>query len=180
MEDAMTFGDRVVGAMRLDANAYEDVEKDPTAIGQAVGVIVLASLAAGVGNIFRGGMGIVAGILFALLGAVIGTVIIWLVGTKLFPEPATKADFPETFRTLGFSAAPGIASVVTIIPFLGPVLGFLIALWRIAALVVAVRAVFDYATIGKAVIVVLVGWVIGLCLTFLILLPLGVGYLILR
>jgi hypothetical protein len=180
MEDAMTFGDRVVGAMRLDANTFEDVEKDPTAIGQAVGVIVLAALAAGIGNIFRGGAGIIAGILFSLLGAVIGTSIIWLVGTKLFPEPATKADFQETFRVLGFSAAPGIASVITIIPILGVLLGFLIALWRIAALVVAVRAVFDYATLGKAVIVVLVGWIIGLCLTFLIMLPLGIGYLILR
>jgi hypothetical protein len=30
------------------------------------------------------------------------------------------------------------------------------------------------------VIVVLVGWIIGLCLTFLIMLPLGIGYLILR
>ncbi len=171
----MTFGDRVVGAMRLDPNTFEDVEKDPTAIGQAVGVIVLAAVAAGVGNVFRGGPGIIFGILFSLLGAVIGTVIIWLVGTKLFPEPATKADFPETFRVLGFSAAPGIASVITIIPFLGPLLGFLIALWRIAALVVAVRGVFDYATIGKAVVVVIVGWVIGLCLTLLILAPLGMG-----
>ena len=40
----MTFGDRVVGAMKLDENAFEDVERDPTAIGQAVGVIVLSTL----------------------------------------------------------------------------------------------------------------------------------------
>jgi Yip1-like protein len=176
MEDAMTFGDRVVGAMKLDPNAYEDVERDPTAIGQAVGVIVLAAVAAGIGNIFWGGItGIVTAILFSLLGSVIGAAIIWLVGTKLFPEPTTKADFQETFRVLGFAAAPGIASVITIIPILGYLLMLLIMLWRIAALVIAVKAVFDYSTIGKAIIVVVVGWVIGLCLAMLILAPIGMG-----
>ena len=52
----MTLGDRVVGAMKLDENAFEDVEQDPTAIGQAVGVIVLAAVAAGIGNIYWGGL----------------------------------------------------------------------------------------------------------------------------
>ena len=47
----MTFGDRVVGAMKLDPNAFEDVERDTTAIGQSVAVIVLAAVAAGIGSI---------------------------------------------------------------------------------------------------------------------------------
>ena len=34
----MTFGDRVVGALKLDANTFEDIERDPTAIGQAVAI----------------------------------------------------------------------------------------------------------------------------------------------
>ena len=51
----MTFGDRVVGALKLDPNAFEDVERDPTAIGQAVGVIVLAAVSTGIGNIYYGG-----------------------------------------------------------------------------------------------------------------------------
>jgi hypothetical protein len=180
MEDAMTFGDRVVGAMRLDPNAFEDVEKDPTAIGQAVGVIVLAAVAAGIGNMFRSSNGIIAGVIFSLIGSVISAAVIWLVGTKLFPEPATKADFQETFRVLGFSAAPGIASVITIIPILGRLLALAILIWNIAALVVAVRQVFDYSTTGKAILVVLVGWVIAACLAFMVLLPLGLAYFIFR
>jgi hypothetical protein len=142
--------------MSLNENAFEDVERDPTAIGQAVGVIVLAAVAAGIGNIFRGA---------------IGAAIIWLVGTKLFPEPATKADFQETFRVLGFAYSPGLVAVIAIIPFLGVLLSFLISLWQIAALVVAVKAVFDYTTLGKAVIVVIVGWLIGMCLAALLLFP---------
>lgn len=169
----MTFGDRVVGAMKLDENTFEDVERDPTAIGQAVTVIVLAAVAAGIGNIWWGGLtGIVRGAIMSIISFLVWSAIVWLVGTKLMPEPTTNADYPQTFRTLGFAAAPGLAAVVTIIPLLGWLLLFLIWLWQISAMVVAVKAVLDYSTIGKAIVVVLIGFVINLCVTFLVLAPL--------
>jgi hypothetical protein len=173
MEGAMTFGDRVVGAMRLDSNTFEDIERDPTAIGQSVGVIVLAAAAAGIGNIYWGGItGIVRGALLSIISFLIWSLIVWVIGTKVLPEPATKADFAETFRVIGFSAAPGIASVITIIPVLGWILLFVIWLWQLAAMVVAVKQVLDYSTIGKAVVVVLIGFIVNLCITALLLAPL--------
>jgi Yip1 domain len=173
MEGAMTFGDRVVGAMKLDPNAFEDVERDPTAIGQSVGVIVLAAVAAGIGNMFRGGLtGIVYGACLSVVGFLVWSPIVWVIGTKVMPEPATKADYPETFRVLGFSAAPGLASVITIIPILGYLLMLLIWLWQIAAMIIAVKAVLDYSTMGKAIIVVVIGWIVNFVVTMIILAPL--------
>jgi hypothetical protein len=173
MEGAMTFGDRVVGAMKLDPNAFEDVERDPTAIGQSVGVIVLAAVAAGIGNMFRGGLtGIVYGACLSVVGFLVWSLIVWVIGTKVMPEPATKADYPETFRVLGFSAAPGLASVITIIPILGYLLMLLIWLWQIAAMIIAVKAVLDYSTMGKAIIVVVIGWIVNFVVTMIILAPL--------
>jgi Yip1 domain len=173
MEGAMTFGDRVVGAMKLDPNAFEDVERDPTAIGQSVGVIVLAAVAAGIGNVFRGGLtGIVYGACLSVVGFLVWSLIVWVIGTKVMPEPATKADYAETFRVLGFSAAPGLASVITIIPILGYLLMLLIWLWQIAAMIIAVKAVLDYSTLGKAIIVVVIGWIVNFVLTMIILAPL--------
>ena len=169
----MTFGDRVVGAMKLEPNAFEDVERDPTAIGQSVGVIALAAVAAGIGNIYYGGLtGIVSGAFMSVISFLIWSLIIWLVGTKVLPEPASKADYPETFRVLGFAAAPGLASVITIIPLLGWLLMFVIWLWQIAAMVVAVRQVLDFSTTGKAIVVVIVGFIINIVLTVLIIGPL--------
>ena len=49
---------------------------------------------------------------------------------------------------------------------------FLIMLWQIAAMVVAVRQVLDYSTTGKAIVVVLIGWVINIIVTLMILGPL--------
>jgi len=159
--------------MKLDPNAFEDVERDPTAIGQSVGVIVLAAVAAGIGNVFRGGLtGIVYGACLSVVGFLVWSLIVWVIGTKVMPEPATKADYPETFRVLGFSAAPGLASVVTIIPILGYLLMLLIWLWQIAAMIIAVKAVLDYSTLGKAIIVVVIGWIVNFVLTMIILAPL--------
>ena len=82
------------------------------------------------------------------------------------PDPATKADFAETFRTIAFAASPGLIGVVTIVPFLGWLLMLLLTpiiwLWSMAAMVVAVRQVLDYSETFKAVIVVLIGFVVFL------------------
>lgn len=159
----MTFGERVVGALKLDPNTFEEIERDPTAMGQAVGVIALAAVSAGIGNIWYGGIsGILFGIVSSLIGYVLWAVVVWLVGTKVMPDPATKADFPETFRVIAFAAAPGLFGAVTIIPILGWLLMFLIWLWSIAAMVVAVRQVLDYSDTFKAAIVVLIGFVVNL------------------
>jgi len=165
----MTFGERVIGAMKLEPRAFEDVERDTTAISQAVGVIALAAVSAGIGNVWYGGIaGIVLGIITSLIGYVLWAVVVWLVGTKVMPDPGTNADFPETFRVLGFAAAPGVLGIVTIIPILGWLLMFLIWLWSIAAMVVAVKEVLDYTDTFKAVIVVIIGFVVNLVVTMLL------------
>ena len=106
------------------------------------------------------------GVCSSLVGYVLWSVVVWLAGTKLMPDPATKADFPETFRTIAFAASPGLIGVVTIVPLLGWLLMLLltpvILIWSMVAMVVAVRQVLDYSETFKAVIVVLIGFVVYL------------------
>jgi hypothetical protein len=165
----MTFGDRIVGAMKLDAHTFEDIERDPSAMGQAIGVLALGAISIGIGNIWYGGLsGIAGGIVSSLIGNAVWALIVWLVGTKVMPDPATKADFAETFRVIAFAAAPMVLGVVTIIPLLGWLLLFALYLWVIAAMVIAVRQVLDYTDTVKAVIVVVIGFVVNLVVTMLI------------
>jgi hypothetical protein len=114
-----SFVDRVVGAARLDAKTYEEVEADTGATGQAMAVVVAAALAAGIGSLRGGGTGVVAAVVGGLVGWFAWAVVTWLIGTKLLPEPATNADLGQMLRTIGFSAAPGLLNVLGIIPFLG-------------------------------------------------------------
>lgn len=171
-----SLGTRMAGAMKGDAATFEEIEHDPSAMGQAVAVIVIAGVASLIGNIFRAG--ITAGIMsmiIALIGYGIWAVMVTLIGTKLMPEPGTKADFAETFRTIAFAASPGIFGVFAIIPFLGVLISFLISIWSLIIMVVAVRVVLDYTSTVRAIIVVLIGWVIYWILAMLVLTPLLIG-----
>ena len=164
-----SFGERVVGAMRLDANTFEEIERDPTAMAQAAGVIALAAVSMGIGNVWYGGIsGIVTQVIISLIGYAVWAVLVWVIGTKVMPDPGTKADFAEAFRVIGFAASPGLLGIITIIPILGWLLMILIWLWQLAAMVIAVKAVLDYDTIGKAIIVVVIGFFVNLCVTVLL------------
>lgn len=171
-----SFGERVVGAMKADVNTFEEIERDQSAMGQAVTVIILAGVAALIGNIFRGGarMGIMA-LLLSVIGFAVWALIVTIIGTKVMPEPQTKADFSETFRVVGFAAAPGLLNVLAIIPFLGVLIAFVISLWSLVVMVIAVRAVLDYSNTGRAIIVCLIGWLVYWCVTFFILTPILIG-----
>jgi len=62
------FIERMIRAAKLDVNLYEEVEADKTAMKQAMGVVVLSSLAAGIGSMSMGGGNLVLGTVAALVG----------------------------------------------------------------------------------------------------------------
>ena len=98
----------MIRAAKLDAHLYEEVEKDTSATGHAVGVVVLAAIAAGIGA--KGGdiTGLLLGSVIALVSWYIWAYITYWIGTKLLPEPQTHATHGELLRTIGFSASPGL------------------------------------------------------------------------
>jgi len=98
--------------------------------------------------------------------------LVFIIGTKLMPEPATKADFSEAFRVIGFAASPGVFNVLAIIPFIGPLIGLLVGIWSLVIAVIAVREVLDYTNTGRAIIVCLIAAVICWVVLVILLLPL--------
>jgi hypothetical protein len=171
-----SLGERMVGAMRADVKTFQEIEADPTAIGQAVTVIVIAGVASLVGNVFRHGVFIgMMSLVVSLVTYALWSLLVVLIGTKLMPEPTTKADFNEGFRVIGFTAAPGVFNVLAIVPFIGPLISLVIALWMIVIGVIAVREVLDYSNTGRAIIVCLIAMVLVWIVTFLVLTPLLLG-----
>ena len=170
-----SFVDRVVGAARLDAKVYEEVEADPTAMGQAMAVVAAAALAAGIGSIGSGATGAVAAVVGGIVGWFLWAVVTWLIGTKLLPEPGTSADLGQMLRTIGFSAAPGLLNVLGIIPLLGLPVSFVAAVWQLVAMVVAVQQALDYRSTGRAVLVCVIGWLFYLVLSIGFAFMMGIG-----
>jgi hypothetical protein len=171
-----SLGQRMVGAMQGDVKTFQEIEADPTAMGQAVTVIVIAGVASLIGNVFRAGLiGGVMNLVVTLLTYALWALVIVLIGTKVMPEPTTKADFNEGFRVIGFTAAPGVFNVLAIIPFLGPVISFVIMIWMLVIGVVAVREVLDYSNTGRAIIVCLIALVICWIVMIVVFTPLFLG-----
>lgn len=164
-----SFGDRFIGALKLDARAYEDVEADPTAIGQAIVVVAVSSVCAAVGSAgLFGTTAMVSTLVASLLGWVIWSGVTFLIGTKLLPMPQTRADLGQMLRTTGFAAAPGVIRLVGIVPFLGWISSIIAAIWMLAAFVVAVRQALDYDDTPRAIGVCLIGWVAYLVIAWLL------------
>ncbi len=156
-----SFKGRIIRAAKLDVHLYEEVEADTGAMGQAMGVVVLSSIAAGVGSIGRGGFGgILMGTIAALIGWYVWAYLTYFIGTKFLPGPQTKADLGELLRTIGFSSSPGLIRVLGIIPGLGGVVFLAASIWMLVAMVIAVRQALDYNSTLRAVGVCVIGWII--------------------
>jgi hypothetical protein len=156
-----TFANRVLLAAKLNANLYEEVEADPTAMNQAMAVVVLSSVAAGIGSMQQGGFaGIFWGTIMALVGWLVWSYLTYLIGTRLLPGPETRASYGELLRTIGFSSAPGMIRILGIIPGLMTVTFSVSGIWMLIAMVVAVRQALDYRSTWRAIGVCLIGWVI--------------------
>ena len=153
--------DRMIRAAKLDAQLYEEVEADRGAMREAMTVVVLSAVAAGIGNLANGGLlGIIGGTIGALVGWYIWAFLTYFIGTRLLPEPDTKADHGELLRTIGFSSAPGLIRVFGIIPGL-TTFGFVVAGgWMLVAMVIAVRQALDYKSTWRAIGVCVIGFVV--------------------
>ena len=155
--------DRIFRASKLDVNLYEEVEADKGATGQAIGVVVLSSIAAGIGSIGKEWhINILVGTAFALVGWLVWAYLIYFIGTKVFPERQTKSDPGEVLRTIGFSSSPGLIRILGIIPGLAWVVFIGASVWMLIASVIAVRQALDYTSTLRAIGVCVIGWVIQL------------------
>ena len=156
-----SFTDRMVRAAKLDVNLYEEVEADKQAMGQAMGVVVLSSLAAGIGSVGTTGIsGLLLGTVGALIGWFIWAFITFFVGTKILPEPQTEADYGELLRTTGFSSSPGVLRILGVVPLLGTIIFVVCGIWMLVSMIIAVRQALDYKSTWRAVGVCFIGWII--------------------
>jgi hypothetical protein len=179
----MDFGamfDRVRRAAMLDTNLFQEVEADTSLNQEALIVVVLVSIAAGIGGFVGGlisgdiGPALVALIVAVVLGVVnyyIWSYVTYFVGTRLFEG---TADPGEMLRVLGYASGPRVLGLLTFIPCVGPLIALVGAIWALVAGVIAVREALDFDT-TKAVLTVIIGWVIILVVTVIVGTVLGVG-----
>jgi len=161
---AHSFVKRLIGAALLDARIYEEVEADRSAIGQAALVVLLSSMAAGIGARGFGASRPVDVVFFAAValgGWIAWAALIYQIGARLFPAPQTNADIGQLLRTIGFATTPGLLRVLGVLPGLTASVFAITSLWMLVAMIVGVRQALDTQT-RHAVVVCTAGWVLAL------------------
>ena len=154
------FVNRIIRACKLEVNLYEEVEADKSATFQAALVVVLSSLAAGVGAISLGASNFIMAPILSLISWYIWAYLIYFIGVKFFPEANTKADHGELLRTIGFSSAPGLIRVFGFTPELFTITVIVGGVWMLIAMIIAVRQALDYESTWRAIGVVTIGFLI--------------------
>jgi hypothetical protein len=94
----------------------------------------------------------------------------YVIGTRLLPEPQTRADMGELMRTLGFAQSPSLARVFAALPVVGPLVLVLVLLWMLVAMIIAVRQALDYSSTWRAVGVCVIGWVVAIAVPAILIL----------
>jgi hypothetical protein len=164
----MTFPQRAIGAARLEIRVFEEIEADRTATGQALVIVVLSSLAAGIG--------LTAGVYNApVLHRVVLALLLWLfwaistyiVGVYLMPEAQTQTSVGELLRTIGFAASPGVLRILGMVPGIGGTIYVISTVWMLVAMVIAIRQALDYRSTARAVVVCVVTGIIGVVMAAL-------------
>jgi hypothetical protein len=155
-----TLTSRLLGSARLDTQCYEDVEVDTRANLQALGVVLVSSLAAALGAGMKDVGSTVSVLIVAFVSWIIWVLLTLVIGTQVLPGRQTRADFGQLLRTTGFSASPGILRVFGVLPLIGGFIFTAATVWMLFSFVVAVRQALDYESTGRALAVCLLGWII--------------------
>ena len=171
---------RVLRAALLDKEFFKEAEADASLNQEALMVVVIVSIAGGVGAFLANLLG---GEFFAAIGAfIISTIVgianyyIWayvahFIGTNMFQG---EADPGELLRVLGYASGPRILSLLGFIPCFGALLGFVGGIWVLIAGFFGVKEALELDTTETLVTVVL-GWLVIFIIYALVTSVVGIG-----
>ena len=161
---------RLTRVVRFDATVYREIAGDQNAMGQAIVVVLAASVLNAVGAVR-------AGLLFAVIALVAGVIAFVLysavaagVSRAMFQG---KTDFQEMARTLGFTYVWNALGLLGLVPLLGGIIGFIAWIAAIVSGVLALREAAEFDT-GKAVITMIISGIVAFGIYFCTVGPLAV------
>lgn len=180
--------DRIIGFARLNERVIKDVERDTTATGQAMIVVVLAAIAGAIGSIgapAEQDQNLLAAMLFGAIAAVAGwivfSVIAYFVGSSLFATAQTSATIGQVLRVVGFAQGPKIIGILGFIPLLGWIASLVAWIWFVVVAIVALRNAFEFSTeraVGTAIVALIVQVAVQVLIWLVFALIIGIPFAI--
>ena len=161
-----------VRAALFDRTVFREIGEDPQDMFRALGVVLVAAVAFGLGirtffdsgpspgDLLETNLTMFIAMSTIVTGWAIWTALVWVLGTKLF---GGKASYRGLLRALGLCYAPMVFWLFVNIPEIGPLLSMWAHIWVLAVGVLAVRQAQDIAW-WKAGISASIGWLWALVL----------------
>lgn len=154
--------DRSIRAAKLDAKLYEELADDEAALVQSIIVVIISSLAAGIGIIGKANiLGVILAPILTLLSWALWIYLTFFIANQTLPAFQTKLPFSFFLRLAGFAASAGILRVIGIIPWIWIThfAFFIAAAWMLVALIIAVKNTYHYQSWPKVILVCVGSWV---------------------
>ncbi len=147
---------RLTRMLKMDHTVYDEIAIDEDATQEAAIIVAITALLTALGTVFGGDFGRFLSALLRqiLVGWVLWSAIVWLVGGRLF---AGQGTFINVLRVLGYVTAP---LLLGIIPVFGSLIGGILSL---VLAFFAIRETMDLTT-EKTILTIIIGWVINLVL----------------
>lgn len=160
---------RMIGVLTLKRSVYEEIESDSSANLQALIVVLIVGLASGFGGamlVKNFSTGLVGHILWAVVGWALLSLIVFVIGAKIF---GGEASLGEVMRLLGFAYTPSLLGVVgglfALFPYLGSALGVAIYMvafvWTFITMFIATDEALDLGA-GKTAVTLIAGFFVYL------------------
>ena len=151
----------IVRSIKLDKTLYRNNKNFGEPAVYIAGLIMILD---GIAGAFAASTIIKANIalsgLTALFTWFIWSIIIYIIGVKIFPEKNTKVNFRKTLSAVGFAHSPGLLRFFAFSPEIVIPLIFITQLWIFASLTVSVREILTYKSNFKSAGVVLISFLI--------------------
>lgn len=143
------FGVRMWRAAKLEAALFDEVKADADATGQAMAVVVLATLASSLGQA-DGFKAILIHVLLNIGLWYLGAGMAYGLGIKVFPEPGVQGEIGGVLRAIGFSSAPGLILILSFFPDISGLIFFIGFVWVMVADVIAIRQSLNFRSTFRA------------------------------
>ena len=98
--------------------------------------------------------------LTAILTWFIWSILIYVLGVKIFPDKQTKVSFKKVLTAIGFAHAPGLLRFFAVTPELMIPIIFITQFWIFAALIISIRQILNFKSNLKSFGIVFLSFLI--------------------
>ena len=151
----------VFKSIKLDKSLYTDNKNFGEASVYFAGLIMILDGIAGAvaaNNIIKTAVAMSG--LTAILTWVLWSVLIFVIGVKIFPDKQTKAPFKKVLTAVGFAHAPGLLRFFAVTPDLMIPIILLTQFWIFAALIISTKQILNLKSNFKSFGIVFLSFLI--------------------